>query len=199
MPSLLELSRELAAIAQAGLAYSKDPFDIGRFHRVREIAGEVLAGGGIPDFEWPAEPGYPTPKVDVRGAIFQGETVLLVLEKASGLWTLPGGWADVNLSPKENIEREVREETGYLAEAVHLSAILDRERAGYPPNAHSIFKIFFVCKIVGGSPRPSEETEKIAFFPLNALPPLDPNRASETDIRHAFSASCGKRSTARFN
>jgi len=106
MRTLLEISRELAALAQAGSAYTKDAFDAERFARLREIAGELLqVSSPVADFEWPAELGYATPKVDVRAVVFREDEVLLVREASSGLWTLPGGWADVNLSPAENVER----------------------------------------------------------------------------------------------
>ena len=68
----LEISRELASIAQAGITYSVDPFDRERFQRLLEIASEVLHHAGRADFHWPAEIGYATPKVDVRGAVFRG-------------------------------------------------------------------------------------------------------------------------------
>ncbi len=105
--TMLEISRELASMAQAGITYSVDPFDRERFHRMREIAGEVLQHAGKADFEWPSEIGYSTPKVDVRGAVFRNGEVLLIREASSGKWTLPGGWADVNLTPAENVEKEM--------------------------------------------------------------------------------------------
>ena len=64
--------------------------------------------------DWAAETGYVTPKVEVRGAVFRAadEHVLLVRETADGLWTLPGGWADVNDSPSGAIRREIEQEVG---------------------------------------------------------------------------------------
>jgi ADP-ribose pyrophosphatase YjhB (NUDIX family) len=187
MKTILELSRELASIAQAGLAYTKDPFDKERFIRLRQMAGELLqAPEETPDFLWPDEIGYPTPKVDVRGVIFQSERVLLIKERSSNLWTLPGGWADVNYSPRENIERECREETGYEVTATAVTSIIDRERAGYPKNANTIYKIFFLCEITGGAPAPSLESSHIEFFALDSLPDLDPHRATREDIERAW-------------
>jgi ADP-ribose pyrophosphatase YjhB (NUDIX family) len=184
--SLLEISRELAALAQAGLAYTENPYDRERFARLRVLAGEVLQAGGVPDFRWPAELGYPTPKVDVRGAIFEGDRVLLIKEVATGRWTLPGGWADVNLTPRENVEKECREEAGYTVTATRLVALLDRNRAGYPEHPLSIYKLFFLCTITGGQPTPSLESSQVEFFPVNALPDLDPYRARAEHILHAY-------------
>ena len=180
--TVLEISRELAAIAQAGITYSADPFDRERFHRLREIASEVMRLAGKAEFEWPIEIGYSTPKVDVRGVVFRDSDVLLIKEAASGKWTLPGGWADVNLTPAENVERECLEESGYEVKARLITAVVDRDRAGYPANPHSIYKIFFLCDLCGGAPRVSHETSEVAFFPVDALPELDSHRSSALDI-----------------
>lgn len=187
MSTALEISRELAALAQTGITYSKDAFDIERFHRIREIAGMLLQQEpSTADFAWPAELGYPTPKVDVRGAIFQEDKVLLIREVASGLWTLPGGWADVNFSPRENVERECLEETGYRVTATRLSGVIDRDRAGYPRNAHTIYKMFFICSIVGGEATPGIESSQVEFFPVHDLPELDTERTRREDLLRAW-------------
>jgi ADP-ribose pyrophosphatase YjhB (NUDIX family) len=197
--TILEISRELAAMAQAGITYSVDPFDRERFQRMREIAGEVLRHAGKADFEWPAEIGYSTPKVDVRGAVFRNGEVLLIREASSGKWTLPGGWADVNLTPSENVEKEIFEESGYEAKARLITAVLDRDRAGYPANPHAIYKIFFLCELRGGAPRVSHEVTEVAFFPVDALPELDADRASAAEILEAWKFSLTPTLPARFN
>jgi ADP-ribose pyrophosphatase YjhB (NUDIX family) len=200
MKTLLDFSRELAAIGQAGLTYSKDPFDKERFARLREMASELLqTPEQVPEFRWPDEKGYATPKVDVRGAIFKGDQVLLIKETASGKWTLPGGWADVNHSPKENVERECKEETGYDVTATAITSVIDRERAGYPPNAYTTYKLFFLCEIIGGTPQLNIESSGIEFFPLGALPELDTHRTSREDIEHAYTFYQNGRGTVHFN
>lgn len=203
MSSALEISRELAALAQAGIAYSKDAFDIDRFHRIRELAGEILsADPATAGFEWPAETGYPTPKVDTRGAIFDdADRILLIREVSSGLWTLPGGWADVNASPRENVERECLEETGFIVKATRLCSVIDRDRAGYPPNPHTIYKMFFLCTIISGQATTSMESSEVEFFPVDALPldELDTARARHEDILHAWAMSQGQSTETIFN
>jgi ADP-ribose pyrophosphatase YjhB (NUDIX family) len=196
--TILEVSRELASIAQAGITYSADPYDRERFLRLHEIASEVMRTGHA-DFEWPTELGYATPKVDVRGAVFRNGEILLIKEASSGKWTLPGGWADVNLTPAENVEKEILEESGYEAKARLVTAIVDRDRAGYPANPHSIYKIFFLCDLRGGAPRVSHETSDIAFFPLDALPELDPDRTSALDIDGAWRSFLDPSLPTRFN
>ncbi|HEY5752906.1 MAG TPA: NUDIX hydrolase N-terminal domain-containing protein [Chthoniobacterales bacterium] len=183
MPTLLHLSRELAALAQAGLTYAADHYNTDRYARIHAIASEILQiAKPLPDFRWPLERGYPTPKVDVRGLVFRDDQILLVKETASGKWTAPGGFAEVNVSPAENVEKEVREESGYLVKARQLTSVVDKERAGYLPDTLSIYKLYFLCDLLGGSPTPSTETSEVDFFPLKALPDLDLHRVSPDEI-----------------
>src|SRR5271165_984119 len=104
-PQWLEWARRLQAIAQIGIEYCKDPYDLQRYEEIRRLAAEIAANGaGLPDGKTLAELfknelGYATPKIDIRTAVFDGDRLLLVREREDGLWTLPGGWADVGESP----------------------------------------------------------------------------------------------------
>lgn len=187
MSNLLEFARELAAIGQAGITYSKDPYDRERFVRLREMASEILQLPEYsPDFKWPDDFGYDTPKVDVRSVVFREDQVLLILETQTGLWTLPGGWADVNISPAENAEKECFEESGYIVKAKSVVSVIDKDRAGYPRNVNSIYKIFFLCEMIGGTATTSIESSGVDFFPIHDLPDLDPHRARKEDILQAY-------------
>ena len=129
----------------------------------------AVGSGSTPDEVlqtcYSAEAGYATPKVDVRGAVFQDDALLFVRERADGnRWTLPGGWADVGDTPSRNVEREVFEELGYQTRAVKVLAILDRRHHGHvPANLFHIYKVFFLCQLVGGAATTSVETEGAAF------------------------------------
>jgi len=176
-PTWLMLTRELAALAQNGLAYVQNPFDQDRYQRVRDIAARLVAcGSGVPPEAvqrvLEAEHGYATPKIDVRGAVFVDDKVLLVRERRDGKWTLPGGFADVNDLPSQAAEREIVEESGYIARARKLAAVWDRRLHGQPPSLTHAYKLFFLCDLVGGSPTTSVETDGVGFYPLDALPPL---------------------------
>jgi ADP-ribose pyrophosphatase YjhB (NUDIX family) len=170
-PAWLPLVREAQAIAQTGLAFSKDPYDIERFEALRALAARMAALWT--DAEpaaliglFAGETGYTTPKIDVRGAVFDDAgRILMVREVAdAGRWTLPGGWADVNLSPAENVVREIREESGFDARVVKCAAAWDRTKQGHQPQFFSALKMFFVCAIVGGAAATSLETSEVAFF-----------------------------------
>lgn len=175
-PRHLRWARELQALAQTGLAFSKDPYDQERYHAARALAIEMLAVIGAAEtpviaqlFE--GETGYATPKVDVRGAVFREEQILLVREVTDGMWALPGGWADVNASPRENVEREIFEESGYEAKVTKLAAVYDRLKHPHvPPHPFHIYKMFFICTLTGGEAKTSVETSEIGFFGEDNLP-----------------------------
>ncbi len=190
-PSWLTIGRELQAIAQIGLAFSQEPYDRHRYERIRELAASLIAqgsgleGGAMLDY-FRRETGYATPKVDVRAAAFAEGKVLLVREISDGAWTLPGGWADVNQSAAECVVREVAEESGYLVRAVKLAAVYDYRKRNRPLHLDSIYKMFFICELVGGSARPSIETSEAAFFARDALPPLSVGRTTAQQIERMF-------------
>jgi 8-oxo-dGTP pyrophosphatase MutT (NUDIX family) len=117
-PKWLVWAREIQATAQTGLAYAKDVYDRQRYERLQQLAAVIMAESAGIDTQvveglFAKQRGYATPKVDVRGAVFKNEQILLVQERGdAGRWTLPGGWADVNQSPRECVIAEVREEAG---------------------------------------------------------------------------------------
>lgn len=189
---LLDWAIELQSIAQASLAYTKDPFDQERFERVRTIATEMLAVQSpipIPKLRdlFASEVGYPTPKLDTRAAIFQEEKILLVQEK-NGLWSLPGGWVDFDQSIKENTIKESFEETGLTVEPLKVIAIQDRNKHNQPRYAYSVCKIFVECRSLGGSFQENIETLQIDWFDKNDLPPLALAKNTVEQVHVCFDA-----------
>lgn len=185
------LVQRLQAIAQNGLTFATDPYDVERYQEIRAIAAEIAAeqnGLALDVFQaiFAAEHGYATPKVDVRAAVFQDGRILLVREKADGGWTLPGGWADVGDSPAEAVAREVSEESGYQVRVAKLLAVYDRNRHGHPPHLFHIYKLFFHCEIVGGAAATSAETTDVGFFAEDAIPELSTSRVTRTQIARLF-------------
>lgn len=190
-PEWLKLARELGAMAQTGLTFTQDRFDRDRYLRLQEISARMLAQGSDAHYHvilesLRLEQGYATPKVDVRGAVFREERVLLVQELTDGRWTLPGGWADVNQSPSFCVEREIREESGFEARAVKLAAVYDFQKRNRPHHKDSIYKLFFICDLIGGAARPSNETSDVGFFSLDQLPPLSEGRSTALQIGRMF-------------
>ncbi|HZU89269.1 MAG TPA: NUDIX hydrolase N-terminal domain-containing protein [Stellaceae bacterium] len=153
-PAWLGLARELQAMSQTGLFYSKDKYDTERYARLRVLATTMMAmGSGIAAERiidlFNQDTGYATPRIDVRGAAFRDERVLMVRERSDGRWALPGGWADVNQTAGECVAREIEEESGFSARAVKLCAVWDRRRHGHtPPHPFHVYKMFFLCEII---------------------------------------------------
>lgn len=191
-PRLWALARKLQATAQTGLEFNTNEYDRDRYQLVAKVAAELMAmqcDTPMAQFEkvFGEQSGYATPKVDVRAAAFREGKVLLVREAADGLWTVPGGWADVNDSPHEAAEREVWEESGFRVRAKKLAAVYDRAKHPHePPLPFHVYKMFFVCEILGGEATPSRETPEVGFFALDALPPLSVSRNLEFQIRRCL-------------
>ncbi|MEZ4521803.1 MAG: NUDIX hydrolase [Thermomicrobiales bacterium] len=187
-PEWVVWARRLRAIAQTGLAYGESEYDLERYRQIARIADEIFAGhtgadlSQIEDF-FAQDSGYATPQVDVRGAVFRDGQVLLVRERLDGLWTLPGGFADVNDSPSKAVEREIFEESGFRARASKLAMVYDKSLHGHPPSPRHTYKLFFVCDLLGGEATTSFETTAVEFFDVDNLPPLSTHRITETQIR----------------
>lgn len=191
--NLLEIAKEIRAIAQAGRTYSGNDYDLDRYQRLAGIANELISQGySLDDFRWPTEVGFPTPKVDVRAFVFKEGRLLMVREASSAKWSVPGGFADVNLTPAENVERECLEETGYRVRAEKIISVLDRDRAGYPRHPESIYKIHFLCELLSGEARPNFETTAVGFFDTEDLPEIDSGRVRVEDIVHARECANGR-------
>ncbi len=190
-PKWLQWAKALQTMSQTGLTYAKDPYDIARYEIIRDMAAEMMATQTDADFAFIKdlflhEEGYATPKVDVRAATFRDNSVLLVKERSDGLWTLPGGWADVGEGPSEATVREVREESGYEVRATRLLALYDRAKHGHPASAYYSYKVYFDCELIGGAPNTSNETDGVGFFAVNDLPPLSIERITPAVIARLF-------------
>ncbi len=193
IPRWLEWSREIQALAQTGLHYSSDEYNRQRYTRLLEIAAEIVSQYTQLDYEalhqaFSIPIGYATPRVDVRAAVFQGDKLLMVREKADGGWTLPGGWADVGDVPSQAAERETWEEAGFHVKAQRLIGVYDANRIP-PLEIFHAYKLVFLCQIVDGEARPSMETTAVEFFQRDQIPAvLSGERTRLRHIEDAFRA-----------
>lgn len=191
-PQWLEWAKRLQAIAQNGLTFARDPFDVERYEAVRQIAAEIISAGSSADIPFvldlfSGEIGYATPKVDVRGVVFSEDALLLVRERADNRWTLPGGWADVCESPSESVTREVYEESGYKTRAVKLLAVYDRSKHPHTrPFPYHVYKMFFRCEITGGAAAEGMETSEVSFFHEDEIPELSLERITPAQVARLF-------------
>lgn len=189
-PKWIEWAREIFSLSQAGLAYSRNEFDLARYKRLQEITAEMIESQSELSKEsvlesFSMQAGYATPKVDVRGAVVHDDTILLIQERTDGKWAMPGGWADLGNAPASVAEREVWEESGYRVKAEKVVAVIDANRIE-PMEFYHAFKIIFLCRLIDGEPRTSNETMGVGFFDLNNLPPLSLFRTNEDMLREVF-------------
>lgn len=189
---LLNIISELQAIAQAGITFAKDKFDHERYNRLIEIGANLASLYSSRSLEeiseiFSEDIGYITPKVGIRAAIFESNKILLVKEKIDGLYSLPGGWADINISPKDNILKEIKEETGYECEVIKLIGVYDRRSSSIKSKWPHIYNLFFMCKIIGGEViQDTLETSNPSFFFRDNLPPLSTGRVTYAQIDKCF-------------
>jgi ADP-ribose pyrophosphatase YjhB (NUDIX family) len=182
--------RRLQAIAQNGRYYCKNEFDLQRYQQIEDIAAEIAAKYSDDELHsitamFRRETGPATPKIDVRAAVICENQILLVKGRSDG-WTLPGGWVDPGESPSEAAARETKEESGYEVKAVRLIALYDRDRQGHPPCPFHVYKLIFLCNLVGGSPKTSLETEGACFFGEEELPALSESRVLSRQVKRSF-------------
>ena len=147
---LLDWAIEIQSLAQAGLTYGKDKFDLMRYERLRDISAEMIAERADISIEkvkelFCNESGYQTPKVDTRAAVFNGGKILLVV-------------------------KETREEAGLTVKPELLIAVQDRCKHNKPNYAYGVIKHFVLCSLVGGEFVPNIETTGIGWFAEEELP-----------------------------
>lgn len=188
----LKWAMELQSLAQAGLTYSKDPYDKERYNQIRDISAEILAYKSDISVEkvkdlFCNEVGYQTPKLDTRAAIFENGKILLVKEN-NGKWSLPGGWVDVNVSVKENVIKEVKEESGLDVSADKIIAIQDKAKHNLPLYPYGVCKIFVLCSILGGEFEKNIETTEFQYFDKDKLPDLATEKNTVEQIAMCFEA-----------
>lgn len=191
IPKWLSWGREIQALAQTGLAYAENDFDQQRYQRLKEISAEIISQHTkisiselIQNFN--AQKGYATPKVDVCGAVFKDNQLLMVKEKSDGTWAMPGGWADVGDLPSGGAEREILEETGIIAKAIRVIGVYDANRFG-DLSLHHAYKVLFLCEYLEGEPMVSKETVAVRYFHRSEIPEkLLGSRTSVKQIEDAF-------------
>ena len=190
---LLDDIIELQSLAQSGLYYGHDAFDLERYQRIRELACDMLAicmNEPIVKMKnvFCHEEGYQTPKLDTRAVIFNTDGQLLLVQENDGLWSLPGGWVDINTSIKENTEKEVKEEAGLNVQATKIIAIMDRDKHNLPRYLYKVIKVFVMCEVISGQFEKNIETLQFQYFTLDNLPPLATAKNNLEQIQMCFDA-----------
>ncbi len=193
IPQWLAWAREIQALAQTGLQYAQNEYEIERHTRLRQIAAEIIAQNSsltVPQLtdEFSQQMGYATPRVDVRAAVFRQGQLLMVHERIDGSWAMPGGWADVGDVPSEAAERETWEEAGFKVRATRLVGLYDGNRMPQLSLYHA-YKLIFLCELLEGEVRLSHEHTEVKFFERDDIPvDLLAQRTNLRQIDDAFAA-----------
>ncbi len=187
-------------MADTGLLYCQNEFDKERYEELSELSQQLMSAilstpiDVITNSFSPVKD-YPTPMVDVRGFILNTQNeILLVQEKSDMRWSIPGGWADIGLSPTENVLKEIHEESGLLAEVVRLLAVYDKKNHAHPPQTHYVYKLIFHCKALTTHLNVSHDINQASWFPIHQLPPLSTDRILETQLHELYNLVVNKSS-----
>lgn len=190
-PDWLHIAKEIQSLAQAGLTYSENKYDLERYRQLRELSIVILHEYTDISLDkirelFADETGYQTPKVDIRAVIFRDGKILMVREGVDGKWTLPGGWADVGYSPFEIAVKEVNEEAGINVKPVRLLAVFDKMKHLHPPDAYHVYKLFILCHDSGEETHPGMETTDTRWVSRDNIPPLSLLRITGEQIQIMF-------------
>ncbi len=193
MEKWLKWAIEIQSLAQVGLTYTNNVYDIERYERLREIAAEMVEEKSkinlskVKDL-FCHETGYATPKIDTRAAAFKENKILLVHEN-NDTWSLPGGWCDTLETIKTNTEKEVKEEAGLDVKATKIIALQDRNKHNKPVYAYGVCKVFVLCDIMGGNFIENMETTEIGYLSLEEIPSnLAEEKSTKEQIEMCFKA-----------
>jgi ADP-ribose pyrophosphatase YjhB (NUDIX family) len=189
---LLDELKRLKALADIGLLYNQNEYDRERYAEIQTISFSLLqklTDQSLADLKisFPVAADYPTAKVDIRALVLSADKkILLVKEGADGRWSLPGGWADVGLSPQEMAVKECREETGLEVRVKALLAVFDKRLHPHPPQPFYVYKMVFLCEALTTNPVKGFDVMDVQYFGIDALPQLSEDRILESQIRLVY-------------
>ena len=188
--------QRMLAITDTGLTYTKDPYDCERYEDLRQILWRVLQDQTELDQEeltaiLKPTGSYATPLMDVRAWIVQNQKICLVRGQGEDTWALPGGFGEVGYSPKENMRKEVQEETGFSVEVGSLLAVFDTNRFQLQNKQYA--KFVFACQLLDGHFQENQEVAELGFFDIENLPPLSEKRITKKQMEILWQVYQGER------
>ena len=167
---------KIQSIAKIGLVFSKDPYALTNYQQINDLTIEMLEKLLDIEFNRPnyfSRDIYPTPSVSVRAVVLneKRDKVLMVRESNTGTYSFPGGWADLYDSPGQTAINESSQEAGADIEIVRLVGVLNR--TPFKTNVSvPEYLVVFEAKLKGELHEHEYETDDVAWFPLDELPPL---------------------------
>ncbi|MFZ2200137.1 MAG: NUDIX domain-containing protein [Microgenomates group bacterium] len=109
--------------------------------------------------------------VGVTGIIFNDKNEILLFKHSyrSHAWSLPGGYLKGGEHPKEGLEREIKEESGFVVSAdQQLKTRTDRDNA--------VLDMCYTGVLIGGEFVPTHEVLEYGFFAPDKMPLLRSNQ-----------------------
>lgn len=188
--------QRMLAITDTGLTYTKDPFDRERYEDLRQILWSLLQDQTELNQEeltaiFQPSGSYATPLMDVRAWIVQDQKICLVRGQGEDTWALPGGFGEVGYSPKENIRKEIQEETGFFSEVGSLLAVFDTNCFQLQNKQYA--KFVFDCQLLDGRFQENQEVAELGFFDIVSLPPLSEKRITKEQMDILWQVYQGER------
>ncbi|RLD76675.1 MAG: ADP-ribose pyrophosphatase [Bacteroidetes bacterium] len=200
----LTIAKKINSIAQSGLAFTKDKYDKERYLELQALSIQILNNVTDIDSEklnfiFNRDAGYQTPKIGVRAVVVKNNKILLVKEDMDNKWSLPGGYADIGMTPSEIAVNEVKEESGYDVKATRILGLIDYNKHQDRPFPFDIYNLFMECELIGGKPTTGIETNDVGFFDINNLPELSVRRVTKEQIIEMYKLSKDKHIKAIFD
>jgi len=116
-----------------------------------------------------AERVLPTHIIAAAGIVLNENDEILMVKNGRRGWEFPGGIVEVGENVIDAVKREVMEEAGVEIDVGEVFCISSNtcRHPGYNGVKEVPTKLMldFVCRAVGGTPRPSEENAESAYFP----------------------------------
>lgn len=110
--------------------------------------------------------------------VFSQGRVLLQRRVDNGCWAMHGGCLEVGEALEDAARRELREETGLIADRLELFRVLSGANRLYTyPNGDQVYMVgvIYICREFHGELRAqAEEVSALEWFPLDALPAVSP-------------------------
>ncbi|HWS49000.1 MAG TPA: NUDIX domain-containing protein [Candidatus Methanoperedens sp.] len=115
--------------------------------------------------------------VGVTGIVFNDRKEVLLFKHTyrTHAWSLPGGYLESGEHPRESLEREIKEESGFVVSIDDsLKTRTDRDSAR--------LDLCYTGVLIGGEFTPSHEVSEFGFFALDKLPLLRKNQLFLIDL-----------------
>lgn len=187
---------KIQSIAKIGLVFSSDPYALTNYKEINDLSTRFLEQLMEVEFDRPnyfQRDIYPTPNISVRTIIFDKtrEKVLFVREAKTHDYSLPGGWADLYDSPSEAAKNECDQEAGANVNIVRLVGLL--HRTPFKSNTSLPEYVAVFEGVINGRLHEHEyETDDVAFFPIDELPPLSRKVSKEEIVKMIKAAKNGE-------